>query len=163
MLLAFYAAADDRIPKPVTCIGLGSLLLGDAAFSKSVAHLETLGWLRHLSITNQHDPVPCLPPFDWYKPVGMQLELLQGKGHIIRHYAHRCSTTVADHNNNFTTLWKSFQASTASGSIYDWLKPHILPEYLRRSEREKPALEPLYLNESYRDARIVGNKFQTRL
>lgn len=163
LLWAFFASTDDRIPKPVTCLSLGSLMLGDAAFQKSVEQLEALGWLRHLSVTNQHDPVPCLPPFDWYKPVGMQLKLLHKQGHVMGHHAYSNNHRLHQHNK-FSALWESFQASAlSSGSIYDWLKPHMVPEYLRRLERERPALEKLYLNDCYRNMDIVGSNFQTRL
>ena len=163
LLLAIFASLDDRISKPITCVSIGLLLLGDSAFQKSVEQLEALGWLRNLCITNEHDPVPCLPPFDWYRRAGMQLELLQGSGHVLGHHAY-CNRQAQMPRNSFSGLWRSYQAFGATaGSMTDWLRLHMVPEYLGRLERERPALEQLYLKDCCRSADIVGNHFKTRL
>ena len=175
LLLSFFAAADARIPKPVTCVSLGSLLVGDAAFQQAFARLEQVGWIRHLRITNEHDPVPCLPPFTWYKPVGMHLRLLDQpsssttttttsqndmpQGHYLQHASH------VDHVrmppiNSFTSLWQSYQAT---GSLENFQAPHQVSEYLRRLEREKSFLQGQFLNECYRHPNHVGPDFVTRL
>lgn len=157
LLLAFFASADDRLPKPITCVSLGSLLVGDATFRTAFQQLEAKGWLRHLRITNQHDPVPCLPPFQWYQPQGMHLQLLQDSGYQLGHQAH-------NNENSFRGLYQSYKATGATPTeIHKWFVPHGVPEYLKRLEREKASLQNLYLNQCYRDPNYVGHEFTTRL
>ena len=161
LLLAFFTASDERIPKPVTCVSLGSLMVGDATFQKAFERFEALGWIRHLRITNEFDPIPCLPPFDWmYKPVGMHLELLAKEGHVLEHHSYSTRSRL----NSFSGLYRSYQASGAwEGGIQKWIESHLIPEYLRRLEREKGKLLNMSLNHCYRDPQFVGDHFRTRL
>ncbi|KAL7564487.1 hypothetical protein ACA910_017954 [Epithemia clementina (nom. ined.)] len=192
LLLAFFAAAEERLPKPVTCVSLGSLLVGDAAFQQAFERLERKGWIRHLRITNQHDPVPCLPPFTWYKPVGMHLRLLadqtttdnngsgdnnkysmnnnlnghqQGSmvGYQLEHATRTNDASISAGVPPINTFSALWESYQAAGSLEQLQAPHFIPEYLRRLEREKSRLQSLSLNECYRNPDYVGPNFSTRL
>jgi pimeloyl-ACP methyl ester carboxylesterase len=152
LLLSFHIAADPRIPKPVTCVSAGSLLVGDANFQRAFSSLEGRGWIRHLRITNEKDPVPCLPPFAWFKPVGMHLELLRDGGHTLSHPAGM--TKSRQPPNTWGRLWETVQGANSFDEI---IHPHMLHEYLRRLERERKILEKATLNGSYRDSRYMGD------
>jgi len=144
LLLAFHSSADRRMPKPVTCISVGSLAVGDESFQSAFGEAERRGWVRHLRVTNEDDPVPKLPPFPWYKPVGMNLKLCRKSGYAL---SHSSSLDSAVSGNSFTELWHATYDNT--GSIEDILKPHLLPEYLRRLERVKDELVSKSMNDLY--------------
>jgi pimeloyl-ACP methyl ester carboxylesterase len=157
LLVAFYASADVRLPKPVTCVSVGSLLIGDEHFGRAFQRLEALGWIRHLRITNDNDPVPYLPPFSWYRPVGMHLRLFQKGGYSLSHAA--ATRNESPENSTWRFLW---QAVRESPSVAEFLEPHYVSEYLRRLEKEKQSLTGMTLNDCYRDPKFVGD-FKTRL
>merc|ERR1719343_14212 len=65
-LFSLYAAAlsgsrDDIIPSPVSCISVASPRVGDRSFQKAFCCLEEQGYLRHLRIANDGDPVTIMP------------------------------------------------------------------------------------------------------
>ena len=60
-LFAFYAASEDDIPKPVTCVSVASPRVGDGRFQNAFRLLEQRGLLRHLRIANDRDPVTIMP------------------------------------------------------------------------------------------------------
>jgi pimeloyl-ACP methyl ester carboxylesterase len=165
-LVAFYASAEERIPKPVTCVSIGSLLVGDEQFQCAFERAESLGWIRHLRITNDNDPVPHLPPFSWYKPVGVHLQLNQDTGYSISHARGTCAHLLGG-EEGWRFFWKLLlsvaKSTSLSISMDKIIEPHNIPEYLKRLEREKPFLKELELNALYRDQRIVGKDFRTML
>jgi len=188
LLLSFYLARDDRIPKPVTSISVGSQVIGDVNFQHAFECLEREGLLRHLRITNEHDIIPIFPPMESYRPVGMNLHLRhtriphshskkrgrhskQQQGFEIHHAS---SLRI----NPFTTrqgwipggqgwisssvrLWSAYQE--ANHNIDQLIEWHNLPAYLRRLERNQSSLERLTLNECYRSRQYTGPDFETRL
>jgi Lipase (class 3) len=153
---AFYLSTSRQalqIPKPVTCVALGSLLLGDAGFQRAFHCVERLGWIRHLRITNDGDPVCSLPPLDEYRPSGMHLSLRRQRGHVLWHPSGRGGV---EHRND--NSWRSLMGVLRSSIIQgtDLFQDHLVPAYLRRLEREKESLQKRTLNELYRDPELVG-------
>ena len=55
------SAASAVIPLPVTVVSIASPRVGDAAFARAFAEIESQGKLRHLRIANHGDPVPLGP------------------------------------------------------------------------------------------------------
>ena len=164
LLVSFYASADPRIPKPITCVSVGSLLIGDDHFRQAFEKSEALGWIRHLRITNDNDPVPYLPPFSWYRPVGMHLRLNQQEGFSISHATSSVLSSSSPPKENTMSSWRLFwNAFQSRLSLEKFVEPHNIPEYLRRMEREKEHLVGIHLNALYRDPNIVGKDFKTRL
>ncbi len=165
LLLAFYTACDDRIPKPVTSVSIGSLLVGDQGFRSAFEGMEKMGWIRHLRISNQHDPVPNFPPFTWYKPVGMHLNLMHGRGFELIHASREEDAQMLSGGRGIvSTINRILQSYQEAGHNLDlFLGWHMIPAYLRRLERNKDALKALSLNECYRSPNYVANGFITRL
>ena len=60
-LFAFEAAAEGKVPLPVTCVSVASPRVGDESFQKAFSHLERAGSLRHLRIAHAQDPVTMMP------------------------------------------------------------------------------------------------------
>ena len=168
LLVAFYASADNRIPKPVTCVSCGSLLVGDRQFQSAFRKLESKGWIQHLRITNDDDPVPYLPPFSWYRPVGVHLCLKQNDGYTIsqKHNA----TSMSTKSEQRIMLAKGDEGAESSRSAWHFLlkafknfksldrllQPHDVSEYLRRLERERDTLKEITLDDCYRNPNVVG-------
>lgn len=61
-IFAFECAADDEIPKPVTCITSGAPKVGNLDFLLAFEELEEAGKLRCLRVANYRDPVTYSPP-----------------------------------------------------------------------------------------------------
>lgn len=170
LLLSFYLACDDRIPKPVTSFSLGSQVIGGAEFQKAFALLERDGLLRHLRVTNEHDPIPLMPPMRWYKPVGMHLHLYHTttrsqQGFDIHHASDESPNRWVPGGQGWVSstrrLWSAYQE--ANHNIDQLIEWHNIPAYLRRLERNKAALEQLSLNECYRSKDLTGSNFETLL
>ena len=84
-LFAFYLSTSRNaynLPKPVTCICVGSPVMGDEGYSLAMTCAEELGWLRHLSIKNEGDVICYTPPLIQYQPSGMHLRLHRTEGHL---------------------------------------------------------------------------------
>lgn len=61
-LFGFYAAGSSTIvPLPVTVVSMASPRVGNIAFARAFADMESQGKLRHLRIVNHGDPVPLGP------------------------------------------------------------------------------------------------------
>ena len=65
-LFSLYAASsavscDNVIPSPVSCVSVASPRVGDRAFQSAFCRLEELGYLRHLRVANDTDPVTMMP------------------------------------------------------------------------------------------------------
>lgn len=60
-LFAFEAAAEGKVPLPVTCVSVASPRVGDESFQKAFSYLEHAGALRHLRVAHAQDPVTMMP------------------------------------------------------------------------------------------------------
>jgi predicted lipase len=56
-LFAFFLAADDWTPKPVTVISIASPRVGNIRFSHAFQELEIHGRLQHIRVANRKDVV----------------------------------------------------------------------------------------------------------
>ena len=94
-LFSLEAAADERIPGPVTCITSGAPKVGNIEFLHVYEELERRGRLRCIQVANDQDPVPKSPPNGSvnpchallcqsrrYRHVGIHVTL-RSSGHII--------------------------------------------------------------------------------
>lgn len=153
---AFYLSTSRQalqIPKPVTCICFGSLVMGDAGFQRAFHSVERLGWIRHLRVTNEGDPVCYLPPLQDYQPSGMHLRLRRRQGHVLWHPSGRGGQDFKN-DNSWSSLMGVLRSSIVQGT--DLFQQHLVPAYLSRLEREKGSLRKLTLNDLYRDHELVG-------
>mmetsp|Transcript_11442 Transcript_11442/g.33728 ORF Transcript_11442/g.33728 Transcript_11442/m.33728 type:complete len:287 (-) Transcript_11442:57-917(-) len=156
-LAAFHIALAnfDLVPQPVTCVSVGSPRVGDQNFLEAFRLLEKTGRIRYLRITNDNDPITYLPPFSWYRHVGMNLRLSKDGGFKMLY--------PSQGEDDQYEAWKSlFSLFSSPTSVREAVQAHYLPEYLRRLSRAKEALIgvkgcPLYLDECYQDERIVGD------
>ena len=165
---SLYIWLRDRIPKTVTSFSLGSQVIGGEEFQKAFEVLERNGLLRHLRVTNKHDPIPLMPPMRWYKPVGMHLHLYHTTtrsqlGFDIHHASddslHRWTPGGQGWASSTRRLWLAYRE--ANHNIDQLIEWHNIPAYLRRLERNKEALERLSLNECYRSKELTGSNFET--
>jgi hypothetical protein len=60
-LFAFEAAAEGKVPLPVTCVSVASPRVGNESFQKAFTRLEQEGYLRHLRLAHAQDPVTMMP------------------------------------------------------------------------------------------------------
>jgi hypothetical protein len=158
-LFAFYLSTSrttQQFPKPVTCICVGSPVMGDVGYSLAMTCAEELGWLRHLSIKNEGDAICYMPPMTWYEPSGMHLRLHRHGGHLFWHPSNPHSMDRY-HDNTLKSLLRVLKSSFLRG--VDLLDEHLVPTYLRRLEREKDALSKISLNELYNVPEIMGAAF----
>ena len=131
------------IPKPVTCVSFGSLCLGDFGFQRAYQRAEQLGWIRHVRVISQGDPICYMPPLAKYMPAGMHLQLHRGSGFSLWR-------PDGPGNNTWSSLIQMLRFSLTQRS--DLFNEHSIPSYLRRLEREKEALSLVRLNDLYRHA-----------
>mmetsp|Transcript_4393 Transcript_4393/g.7675 ORF Transcript_4393/g.7675 Transcript_4393/m.7675 type:complete len:429 (-) Transcript_4393:65-1351(-) len=156
LLVAFHVACSDSplVPKPVTCVSVGSPCIGDQRFLNTFRMLERSRRIRYLRISNSNDPVANLPPFSWYRHVGINLNLEKDKGFQLI-YQKECEDDNYDKYGRWKTLASNFTSpSTAKAAV----NAHYLTEYLRRLSREKAGLQGIYLEECYQDESIVGDE-----
>jgi Lipase (class 3) len=153
-LFAFYLSTSRKalhIPKPVTCICVGSLVMGDRGYSQAVSCVEQLGWLRHLSIKNEGDIICYTPPLQWYAPAGMHLRLHRDGGHLFWHPSGPGMQLY--HDNTLKSMMRVFRS--AMTRRVDLLSEHLVPCYLRRLEAERDSLSQLTLEDLYNDPNII--------
>eukprot|EP00531_Pseudo-nitzschia_arenysensis_P004458 CAMPEP_0116135314 /NCGR_PEP_ID=MMETSP0329-20121206/11125_1 /TAXON_ID=697910 /ORGANISM="Pseudo-nitzschia arenysensis, Strain B593" /LENGTH=513 /DNA_ID=CAMNT_0003630107 /DNA_START=206 /DNA_END=1747 /DNA_ORIENTATION=- len=55
------ASGESSIPSPISCISVASPRVGDRDFQSAFCRLEELGYLRHLRVANDRDPVTMMP------------------------------------------------------------------------------------------------------
>lgn len=67
-LFSFLAAADSRVPGPVTCITSGAPKVGNIEFLRAYVAMERAGRIRCLQVANDQDPVPKAPPNGFMNP-----------------------------------------------------------------------------------------------
>lgn len=147
-LFGFYLATSRlhgwniAIPKPISIVCFGSLCLGDLGFQRAFHLTEKLGWVRHLRIINEGDPVCYLPPLIGYAPSGMHLQLHRDGGHSLWY-------PNGPGNNTWSGLMQVLRNSIIQST--DLFEEHMVPAYLRRLEREREPLQQVTLNEVYRN------------
>ncbi|KAL3906805.1 MAG: hypothetical protein SGILL_009126, partial [Bacillariaceae sp.] len=158
-LFAFYLSTSRSaldIPKPVTCICVGSLVMGDGGYSEAVSCVEQLGWLRHLSIKNEGDVICYTPPLEWYAPSGMHLRLHRTGGHLFWHPSGPGMQHY--HENTWKSLMRVFRSALTRE--VDLLEEHLVPCYLQRLENEKESLSSVTLNNLYSDPQLMGATYR---
>jgi hypothetical protein len=111
-ILAFEAAADERIPGPISCVNSGAPKAGGTSYLRAFTKLEQLGRLRCAQFSNNRDIIPKLAisgtlnafaAFCWEKRIfrhaGLQVEF-QDKGRYLVHSPpnrpHRCGLLAYD-------------------------------------------------------------------
>ena len=132
--------------------------MGDQSFLEAFRILERAGRIQYLRITNQGDPIVHLPPFSWYRHVGLNLCLERGVGHRLLYP--KSSDIIHPYAN-----WKALlECGTSEPAALR--NNHSLAEYLRRLSREKVAVEKegiqddiasRCLGDYYRDENILGS------
>ncbi|KAL3826914.1 hypothetical protein ACHAXA_005994 [Cyclostephanos tholiformis] len=60
-LFGFYVASSSVVPFPVTVVSVASPRVGNIAFARTFAEMESQGKIRHLRIANYGDPVTLGP------------------------------------------------------------------------------------------------------
>ncbi|KAG7354552.1 lipase class 3 [Nitzschia inconspicua] len=153
-LFAFYLSTSRKalhIPKPVTCICIGSLVMGDSGYSQAVSCVERLGWLRHLSIKNEGDIICYTPPLHWYAPSGMHLRLHRHGGLLFWHPSGPGMQKY--HDNTLKSMMRIFRSALTRR--VDLLSEHLVPCYLRRLEAERETLSQLTLSDLYHDPDLI--------
>lgn len=176
-LFAFLASAeaDSIIPKPVTCITLGSSYVGDGSFRSAHQLLEGMRKLRHVRISNYKDMVTLSPKmsFRWkffdkdghggtpFKHVGLNLRLYPKGTPFEISYPSLRSNFVT---NGIDELSRGLDNSLVTnmtcnpGDYITW-PLHQIREYNRRVMRNKETLEATTLEGLYHDPIIVGNLY----
>mmetsp|Transcript_2961 Transcript_2961/g.5716 ORF Transcript_2961/g.5716 Transcript_2961/m.5716 type:complete len:469 (-) Transcript_2961:16-1422(-) len=95
-MLSFEAAADPRIPGPVTCVTIGALKVGTMTYVRAFSHLEKQGRLRCVQAYNNRDIIPRFPtngslnicaavfwPERTFRHVGLHLEFCDKARYIV--------------------------------------------------------------------------------
>ena len=157
-LFAFYLSTSRQalhIPKPVTCICIGSLVMGDSGYAQAVSVVEQLGWLRHLSIKNEGDIICYTPPLQWYVPSGMHLRLHRNGGHLFWHPSGPGMQQY--HDNSMASLMRVFRS--AINRDVDLLAEHLVPCYLQRLQQEKESLGTVTMNDLYNDPNLICSSY----
>lgn len=163
---------DVIVPKPVTCVSIGSPYVGDETFREAHQLLEGLGKLRHLRVTNHKDRVTVIPKmsFRWnifdkeshvgtpFKHVGMNLRLY-AKEAVDISFPKMQSDMFTDSLDEMARAWDNSVLVNLSLNPIDYFTfpYHSSSEYDKRLAANKVVLETLTLNDLYSRADIVGN------
>jgi hypothetical protein len=176
-VFAFLAAAepDSMIPKPVTCISVGSSYVGDKTFRAAHQLLEGLRKLRHVRIANHKDSVTLSPKISslWklsdkqghsgtaFKHVGLNLRFYGDKTPFEVSYPSVRRNFVATGLDEITRAWDNSILTNFSfdpGNYIAW-PFHQIREYNKRIMESRELLESTTLNSLYTDPIIVGDLF----
>lgn len=165
-LFAFEAAADSRIPGPVTCVNIASPRVGNLAFRRAFQSLEQSGQLRCLRISNYKDLVTVLPDRGTfsllyilccqsriYRHVGVGLKLYPGG----RHEIERASDSDGCLGVFCQDLGRQIKSSLSLVATLpfvlccreDFLKYHGCREYMERLLANERSLTNKDLNQFY--------------
>lgn len=170
------AEADSLIPKPVTCISIGSSYVGDASFRSAHQLLEAMNKLRHVRISNQKDMVTLSPQMSWkffgkdghggitFKHVGLNLRLCpKGMPFEISYPSIRSNFFTTGIDELTRAMDNSIMANmTCNPADYITWPLHQIREYNRRIMRNKETLEATTLEGLYHDTAIVGNLYSLK-
>jgi len=81
-LCGFYACASPRLPLPVTVVSAASPRVGNIAFARTFAELESQGKIRHLRIANHKDPVTLGPTVGSKRPLALSAKAFSPLGYL---------------------------------------------------------------------------------
>lgn len=81
-LFGFYAAASPSAPLPVTVVSVASPRVGNIAFARSFAEMESQGKIRHLRIANHKDPVTLGPTVSSKRALAMSAKTFSPLGYL---------------------------------------------------------------------------------
>jgi hypothetical protein len=176
-VFAFLAAAepDTMVPRPVTCISVGSSYVGDKTFRAAHQLLEGLRKLRHVRISNHKDSVTLSPKISslWkltdkqghsgtaFKHVGLNLRFYPGKTPFEVSYPSVRHNFVATGLDEITRAWDNSVLTNFSfdpGNYITW-PLHQIREYNKRVMQSREMLESTTLSCLYMDPLIVGDLF----
>jgi len=160
------------IPKPVTCISVGSSYVGDGSFRAAHQLLESLRKLRHVRISNDKDMVTLSPKvsFRWrffdkdghggtpFKHVGMNLRLFPKGTPFEVSYPTVRSNFFTNGIDELSRGWDNSLMTNLVCNPGDYMSwpLHQIREYNRRIMRNKETLEATTLDGLYHDPVIVG-------
>lgn len=165
-LFALEAAADPRLPKPISCVSIASPKVGSASFRRAFQSLEKARQLRCLRIANYKDLVTLLPDrgslsclyivccqSNVYRHVGMELKLYSASKFTI--------SKSCESNSYFKMFLRDWRRQVKNSFFMvlslpflcccreDFLKNHGCGEYMERILGNWNALECRNLNELY--------------
>ena len=163
------------IPKPVTCVSVGSSYVGDRSFRAAHQLLEGMRKLRHVRISNHKDMVTLSPKmsFRWklfdkvghggtpFKHVGMNLRLYPKGTPFEVSYPSVRGNFVTSGIDELTRAWDNGLMANMTcnpGDFMTW-PLHQIREYNKRILRNKETLEAATLDGLYTDPYIVGNLY----
>jgi hypothetical protein len=81
-LFGFFAAASPSVPLPVTVVSVASPRVGNIAFARSFAEMESQGKIRHLRIANHKDPVTLGPTVSSKRALAMSAKTFSPLGYL---------------------------------------------------------------------------------
>lgn len=81
-LFGFYAAASATLPSPVTVVSVASPRVGNIAFARTFAELESQGKIRHLRIANHKDPVTLGPTVSSKRALALSAKAFSPLGYL---------------------------------------------------------------------------------
>ena len=81
-LFGFYAATTPSMPLPVTVVSVASPRVGNVAFARSFAEMESQGKIRHLRIANHKDPVTLGPTVSSKRALAMSAKTFSPLGYL---------------------------------------------------------------------------------
>lgn len=154
---------DNKIPKPVTVISVGSPYVGDSSFRSAHQSLESQGRLRHLRVSNYRDSMTLGPIFssEWrpLKHVGMNLRLYDTDSAFEIDFPKVRSGFWSSLIDEIRRGWEQQTLNHLNCSLCDFnaWSPQSLQEYNRRAVSHKPSLRSLNLNDLYARPDLVGN------
>ena len=166
------AEPDSMIPKPVTCISIGSSYVGDGSFRSAHQLLEGMRKLRHVRITNDKDLVTLSPKisFRWkffdndghggrpFKHVGMNLRLYSKGTPFEVSYPTVRGNFLTNGIDELSRAWDNSLMTNMVCNPGDYITwpLHQIREYNKRVMRSRETLEATTLDGLYHDPVIVG-------
>jgi Lipase (class 3) len=165
-LFALEAAADPRLPKPISCFSIASPKVGSISFRKAFQRMEALHQLRCLRVANNKDIITLFPDrgslsclyiiccqSNVYRHVGMEMTLYSSSS-----YSFSRSSACTSYTALFLRDWRRQFKNAAHVFLTlpfilfcreDFLKYHGCSEYVERIAGNGRQLQYQYLNELY--------------
>jgi len=81
-LFGFYAATSSSVALPVTVVSVASPRVGNLAFARTFAEMESQGKLRHLRIANHKDPVTLGPTVSSKRALALSAKAFSPLGYL---------------------------------------------------------------------------------
>lgn len=159
-LMAFRAALDTTIEKPIMNISFASPFVRDKAFLDSFQKLQEDGKLRHLRISNEDDIVPLMPFASYtgtrYYQTGINVRLYNKKPW--RKFWYRIFYNQVGGSKKDDVV-RVLSNNVLAGITFTTPLNHLIPEYHKHFEHAKKELQKLELTAMYDDLDIVGPDF----